>query len=458
MRAMNDPEGSPETVPGPVDSEQPASFQVRPVDGLPVHVGSGSVVNGRWRLERVAGTGGTATVYEATDLTAPAGDRVAVKVLHREMGHDSLVRARFLQEAYVANKIQHPSVVKVLGDGLAEDGSPFLVMELLEGETVDARWERKGWRLPPDEVLWIADRLLDVLAAAHAKGIVHRDVKPENLFLTTDRRLKVLDFGLARLREADRQAGQARTRIGQVMGTPAFMPPEQARGEWDTVGVHADLWSVGASLFSLLSGKIVHDGEGIQEVVEAAMYKAAPSLREAAPDLPDALVDLVDYALAFDREQRWNTARLMQHAVRRAHQAIHRRPRPESEDEDDSTSNPPFDDHLSPPPPSVMGGMLHMVGEPPQVPAPAASEMRLPVAAPPRRRDDAAGSTLPAVGAPPKGEPERPAPVVPSGSEAVRVVALPGSPPRARGRSLAWVAVGLLALAAIAAGALALGR
>ena len=124
----------------------------------------------------------------------------------------------------------------MLDDDVAEDGAVFLVMELLEGETLEARWRRRGGRrLDAGEVLAIADQLLDVLAAAHAKGIVHRDLKPENLFLTRDGAVKVLDFGIARLRDAARAERQRRRRPAALMGTPAFMPPEQALGHWEEV-------------------------------------------------------------------------------------------------------------------------------------------------------------------------------------------------------------------------------
>jgi serine/threonine-protein kinase len=183
----------------------------------------GAVLRGKWKLERIIGVGGMATVYAATHRNQ---SRVAIKVLHPEVSLDADVTARFLREGYVANVIDHFGTVKVLDDDVTEDGAPFLVMELLEGETVDARWERKLQRLPISEVLAIGDQILDVLAAAHDKGVVHRDLKPENLFLTRNGELRVLDFGIARLREVSSETS-TQTRAEALLGTPAFMAPER---------------------------------------------------------------------------------------------------------------------------------------------------------------------------------------------------------------------------------------
>src|SRR5580704_5934718 len=143
----------------------------------------------RWDLRGVLGVGGAGAVYEAV---GPSGERVAVKILHEHLADEPEVRTRFVREGYLANRIDHPGIVRVLGDGEDEQGLPYLVMELLEGETFAARQARKGGVLPVNEVLWLADRTLGVLTKAHAKGILHRDLKPENLFLTRDRKLKVL--------------------------------------------------------------------------------------------------------------------------------------------------------------------------------------------------------------------------------------------------------------------------
>src|SRR5208283_3962738 len=147
-----------------------------------------------------------------------------------------------------ANTVGHPGAVAVMDDDIAEDGSAFLVMELLEGEPVDALWLRSGHHLSTRHVLGIAYQTLDVLAAAHAREIVHRDIKPANLFLTSSGQVKVLDFGIARL--LDPATSQSTTRSGTAIGTPAFMAPEQALARPGTVDGASDVFSVGATMFT----------------------------------------------------------------------------------------------------------------------------------------------------------------------------------------------------------------
>jgi len=146
---------------------------------------------------------------------------------------------------------------------------------------------------------------------------VHRDLKPENLFLTSEGRLKVLDFGIARLREQSRATG-AGTRAGSVLGTPAFMAPEQALGRWNEVDQRTDIWAVGATAFTLLSGRFVHEAQTIQEQLVLSATRSAPPLRSVAPGVPEALAGVVDRALAFDRAHRFPDARLMRGALRQA--------------------------------------------------------------------------------------------------------------------------------------------
>jgi serine/threonine-protein kinase len=278
----------------------------------------GMVLQEKWKLEAVLGVGGMAAVYAATHRN---GKRVAVKMLHAELGHDDELKKRFLQEGYAANTIQHDGAVSVLDDDTAPDGSAFIVMELLEGETVDQRWERASRKMPLPEVLAMADQLLSVLAAAHTKNVVHRDIKPENLFLTKTGVLKVLDFGIARVHEAQ-QARAESTRVGVVMGTPAFMAPEQARARWDEVDGRTDLWAVGATMFTLISGRYVHEGtSGNEQLILSATTPAVP-LASVAADVPGPVAAIVDRALAFERDRRWPDAATMQQAVRLAMEAL----------------------------------------------------------------------------------------------------------------------------------------
>ena len=272
----------------------------------------GATLKEKWRLDGLIGVGGMAAVYAATHRN---GNRVAVKMLHAELSVDVEIRTRFLREGRVANRVEHPGAVIVQDDETSEDGSVFLVMELLDGETLAHRFERKGRSLVIEEVLLIADQVLDVLASAHEKQIVHRDIKPDNIFLTRGGGVKVLDFGIARLRELSTQS--TATRSGSTMGTPAYMAPEQARARWDEVDARTDLWAVGATMFKLLTGRVVHVADTINEQLLAAMTVPAPPIASLLPTVPIPVVEVVDKALAFSRTDRWTDARTMQQAVRR---------------------------------------------------------------------------------------------------------------------------------------------
>ena len=274
----------------------------------------GSMLRGKWRLDGLLGVGGMAAVYAGTHRN---GMRAAVKVLHAEMMINAEVRTRFLREGYVANSIDHESAVRVLDDDVAEDGSLFLVTELLDGETLEDRRLRLGGRMAEDEVLSAIDQLLDVLAVAHERGVVHRDLKPENLFLTRSGQLKVLDFGIAFLRPMS--TASTATKQGTSMGTAAFMSPEQARGLWAEVDAQSDLWASGATMFCLLTGSLVHEGRTTNEVLLNAMTVAARPIASLTPDVSPAVAIVVDRALAFSRDQRWRDARRMQDALRRAY-------------------------------------------------------------------------------------------------------------------------------------------
>ena len=277
----------------------------------------GQTLRGKWRLDRLLGVGGMAAVYSATHRNGNVG---AVKMLHPEHSLSAQARSRFSREGYVANKVGHPGAVAVLDDDVAEDGSVFLVMELLEGEPLASLAARRAGQITITEVLDITDALLDVLVAAHGHGIVHRDLKPDNLFLTTRGELKVLDFGIARLRDAP--GADHATKSGIMLGTPAFLPPEQAQGEWDRVDARTDLWAVGATVFSLLTGRHVHQEPSLMKLVVAAMTRPAPPLATVLPDAPAAVCALVDRALAFEPENRWPDAWTMQLAVRGAREQL----------------------------------------------------------------------------------------------------------------------------------------
>jgi serine/threonine-protein kinase len=269
------------------------------------------VLRDKWLIDSRISRGGVGTVYAATHKNN--GSRAAIKVLHPEFSRDVDTRSRFLQEGYAANQVNHPGVVRILDDDTSEDGHAYLVMELLEGELLEARRLRKGGTLPLPDVYEVGEQLLDVLAAAHEKSIVHRDIKPDNLFVTHEGRLKVLDFGFAQMRSSFRSE---QTATGFLLGTPGFMSPEQATGNRPEIDAKTDIWATGATLFTLLSGQPVHVGESAAEMLVAAANMAPRSLATVTRGLHPRLIAIVDRAVAFSKEERWPSARAMQIALR----------------------------------------------------------------------------------------------------------------------------------------------
>ena len=300
---------------------------------------------GKWTLERLLGVGGMASVYAASHRN---GAVAALKVLHPEFARIPEARSRFMREAYIANKAG-PGAVRVLDDDVDDDGAPYLVMELLTGEPVDERAARSGGRLSVLEVLWIASETLATLEVAHANGIIHRDLKPENLFWTVDDSLKVLDFGIARMHAT----GSERTVAGTVMGTLGFMAHEQALGRSAEIDARTDIWAVGAIMYHLLSGGDVHPAGEMNALVVAAT-RQPESLASVAPGLPAEVVRIVDRALQFEREDRYQTAAAMRQEIVRFVGA------------DEMKASIPS---LRPPPMSVRGGG-NSLRPPPEEPAP----------------------------------------------------------------------------------------
>jgi serine/threonine-protein kinase len=274
-------------------------------------------------VDNLLDVGGMAAVYVATHRN---GRRAALKVLHARFARDPEVRKRFLREGYVANKIGHPGAVSILDDDTAEDGSPFLVMELLDGESLSAMLTRVGGKLPIAEVLAIAGQVLEVLDVAHSNGVIHRDIKPGNVFVTKSGHAKLLDFGLARIR--DGAISIIPTAAGVVMGTAGYMAPEQARGTPDQIDVRTDIFAVGAVVFRALSGRRIHEKQTPFDMMLAAMKDQAGSLASVMPGAGPLLVAAVDRALAFDKAARWQSSRAMFEALRAAFEESRHRPAP----------------------------------------------------------------------------------------------------------------------------------
>jgi eukaryotic-like serine/threonine-protein kinase len=263
----------------------------------------GSTLRDKWVLEELLGVGGMASVYAARHKI---GRRDAIKILHAKIAQSEQLRARFEQEAHAVNAFRHPGVVEIRDVDTTEDGTPFLVMELLEGESLAQRLDRQH-SLDAREMLEIAAQVLDVLAVAHPQGIIHRDIKPDNLFLSKDGKVKVLDFGIARVRSADKKA--LTTKAGVTLGTMAYMAPEQARGE--EIDGRADIYAVGATIFRSLAGRIVHDADSQAGLVMRVIAHGAPRLKTVIRDIDPNIAAIVDRSLAFEVVDRYPDAGTM---------------------------------------------------------------------------------------------------------------------------------------------------
>jgi eukaryotic-like serine/threonine-protein kinase len=276
----------------------------------------GTVLCDKWTIDALLGIGGMGHVFAATHRN---GRRVAIKMMRPEYAVEPLLVERFLREGYVANRVGHPGAVAILDDDVTPEGAPFLVMELLRGRTLRERLHDQG-PLPLAEALRVVGDVLDVLAAAHDKGIVHRDLKPDNLFVTDEGEIKILDFGIARLRDhvAPGVGGTGHTQSGTTLGTLGYMAPEQARGQVSEVDARSDLWSVGATLFMLLTGRHLQEASTTNEALLLAMTTPVPPVATLAPGLPSAICAVLDTALAFEKTRRFLDARSMQGAVRHA--------------------------------------------------------------------------------------------------------------------------------------------
>ncbi|MGH7438062.1 MAG: serine/threonine protein kinase [Polyangiaceae bacterium] len=280
----------------------------------------GSVLDEKWTIETLLGVGGMAAVYEARHRN---GARAAIKILHPELSRNKEVCERFRREGYAANLVEHPGVVKVLDDDVISSGpnagTAYLVMELLSGQLLQDRLER-GPAMGEIELLELATSILEVLDAAHARGVIHRDLKPENLFLWRDesgdtpkRRIKILDFGLARIQE-----GVSITTNGLALGTPSFMSPEQAAGRSSEIDGRTDLFALTATLFRVRTGRRIHEASHPVELVTKMASLPAPPIRSVCPDVSAPFERVVDKGLQFHKEDRYKSAAEMSGDVRRA--------------------------------------------------------------------------------------------------------------------------------------------
>ncbi len=291
----------------------PADFNVCPRDATPLENEDGGpdpfvgkVLGETYQVVRLVGEGGMGKVYEARHLRLK-DRRFAVKVLHAEFARQAEVVSRFQREAESASAIDHPNVIDVFDVHTTQDGIPYLVGEFLEGEELGAYLERAG-QLEVSVAVAIARQVCRALAAAHARGIVHRDMKPENVFITQRdgaTTIKVLDFGISKAGSRETNL----TRTGMIMGTPSYMAPEQARG--DKVDHRADVYAIGALLYQTLTGHRPFDSEDAASTLTMVLTLEPARPRSLNPAVPAALELVIQRAMAKDPRDRYqNTAEL----------------------------------------------------------------------------------------------------------------------------------------------------
>jgi len=264
----------------------------------------GSVIADTYTVEALIGRGGMGAVFLASHKRLP-GKQVAIKVLHAELAGEEVL-ARFKREAEIASRLGHPNIVQVHDFNAMSDGTPYLVLEYLRGESLAQRL--KLGPMPLEAALSIVRQVGSALAVAHREGIVHRDLKPQNIFLVpteVDGRVveiaKVLDFGISKIRGST----TVKTQDSALLGTPQYMAPEQATGQHSSVDERTDVFAFGAIVYEMLSGQPAFSGETIPEVVFKVVYEQPTPLAQRVPSLPERITAAVVRALAKNADERF---------------------------------------------------------------------------------------------------------------------------------------------------------
>jgi hypothetical protein len=279
--------------------------------GLRIDLGVGSVIEDRFEIVRPLGAGGMGVVYEGIDKTT--NERVAIKVIQAGSAQQLDALQRFVREASSVATIRHPAVVRMLHVGITSDGLLFQVQELVEGETLARARGASKWSAA--DVARLGSVLAEALAAAHVASVVHRDVKPGNVILTTaPPGLKLLDFGIAKLEDGGATSTSG-TRTGTALGTPAFMAPEQIDGARD-VSDRADVYAAAVTMFLLLTARYPFEGSSAQEIMLGHQVIEAPDARKIEPSVPDAIAVLLKSCLAKDPAARPSAKSLMHELAR----------------------------------------------------------------------------------------------------------------------------------------------
>ncbi len=268
----------------------------------------GTVIADTYRVTGLLGCGGMGAVWAADHARLP-GKQVAIKVLHAEVAGDRDSLARFRREAEIASRLGHPNIIDVHDFNVLPDGSPYLVLEFLDGEPLDARI--KAGPMPMEQVGPIVRQVGSALVAAHREQIVHRDLKPANIFLVPTQThgfvteiTKVLDFGISKIRGSQ----TVKTQDSAILGTPQYMAPEQALGHHDEVDARTDVFAFGAIVYEMLSGEPAFPGVTIPEVVFKVVYEEPIPLSQLVPELEPGVADIVHKAMSKKREDRFQSA------------------------------------------------------------------------------------------------------------------------------------------------------
>src|SRR5881398_2167390 len=264
-----------------------------------------------YTVEGDIGRGGMGVVYNARDERLKR--RVAVKVLPPELAFREEIRLRFLREAETAARLSHPHIVPIHSVGEGRDGLVYFVMAYVDGESLGAKLKRRG-RLPPDESRRIMQETADALGAAHAFGIIHRDVKPDNILLEGSRgRVVVTDFGIAKALSST-TGGATLTATGVAIGTPHYMSPEQAAGDREIDG-RSDIYSLGVVTYQMLAGELPFSAPTVPGILLKQITEQAPNLQDRTPTCPDDLASCVMRSLEKEPEARWPTADALRRAL-----------------------------------------------------------------------------------------------------------------------------------------------
>ena len=271
----------------------------------------GKKLDGLYEVKELIGSGGMANVYKAVMLgrngPVPAGTVVAVKVLRQEYTHDPELVRRFKNESQAISLLNHPNIVKVY-DVSVNDQLQYIVMEYVDGMTLREYLNERGGKLTSRETVHFISQILKALEHAHANGVVHRDIKPQNIMLLDNGQLRMMDFGIARISRAENQLLS-----GKTMGSVHYISPEQAKG--DETDCTSDIYSVGVMMYEMLSGQLPFDAEDAVEVAIKQISDQPKSLHEIAPQVPAALVEITEKAMAKLPQNRYASAREMLDAL-----------------------------------------------------------------------------------------------------------------------------------------------